>query len=474
MNKELDKTFNRKTGFRYRTIDAKTHVRLLQISHADELQPGGLASYHLVPVALEDLSRMSYKALSYTWGSAHLECDIYEIQVDAQPFFIRRNLYDFLTVSVAKDEYGFFFIDAICINQLDLSERRFQVPEMTCIYRNASEVVAWLGHPEPSQLDNVRALSLTKTGYRATCSTANLAEGFRYLSHHGYWDRIWIVQEVLLAKTLTIWCGFFVFSPELFKRTSCNIPNSKTIFNDDGRPIVVDSYASRLPSPAEITVSHRMRQVLRPATDTMAQGTHVGTWEEMRTQLREFSTLVENFQSTNPDLVHKIVRKFSRLQCSDPRDKFYGLLGLLNEKSRAKVKPDYSKDVSYAHYQALKIGLEELYFEHGSIASGFENPHREGSSAYMGYYCDVRDAFNMDETRSVVALRRVLDELGFHMRFQEAILEVQWQQQFVWRDTTISVLPDFKRLLKYCEEAKPEGGVLFRFRKNQRRKAERL
>jgi len=475
MDDELDKRLNRKNGFTYPTIDPKTHMRLLQLPPANEPQPSQKISYHLVINALEYLSRTNYKALSYTWGCAWTEDDIEEIQLDAQSFFIRRNLDDFLKTAAAKDEQGLFFIDAICINQLDYNERQFQVPEMASIYRNANEVVAWLGPPDESQLDNVRALSQTKREYCASWGSNEL-EGFKYLSYHRYWTRIWIVQEVLLASSLRIWCGFFVFSPELFKTTSSSLADPKTKFDKKGRPVVVDRYASRLPSPAEVTVSHRLRQVLRPVKDSMAQGTYVGTWEEMKNELRNPLIIVENFQSQTPDLIHEIVRKFSKLQCSDPRDKFYGLLGLLDEGSRVKVKPDYTKDIGYAHYQALKIGLEELYFECEALAaSRFGTPRGGEYPAYIGFYCDIRDAFCMEETESMLVLKQVLEELDFRTRLRNANIEAQSQQQFIWQNLEIGVLPDFERLLGYCEDKEPEGeGALFRFHKRQYGTAQRL
>jgi hypothetical protein len=37
------------------------------------------------------------------------------------------------------------WIDAICINQQDISERTQQVQFMRCIYENAEQVLIWLG-----------------------------------------------------------------------------------------------------------------------------------------------------------------------------------------------------------------------------------------------------------------------------------------------------------------------------------------
>ena len=466
MEEELDRRLNRKSDFKYLAIDAKRQVRLLQFSHVETHQ---LVSYRLDIIPLADLSRTYYKALSYTWGHAHISDDIREIQIDNQPIFIRRNLFDFLNTAAAKGEYGLFFIDAICINQLDHSERQSQVQEMDHIYRNANEVIAWLGFPDRNQLDNVRALSQTKGRDCTNCVTWTNAQwaGLRYLSYHRYWSRVWIVQEVLLASSLTIWCGFFTFSPTLFEATTHPLPSPKARVAENGRPVAVVSALSRLRSPAEITIAHRLRHFLRPVKDNLAQGTKIGTWEEMKMDLRKASTLTETFQSQTPDLFYQIVRKFSKLDCSDPRDKLYGFLGIIHPRSKARVKPDYTKDVSYAYYQALKVGFQELYLERGAVE--FPDNGKYENDPYLGYYCDVRDAFGMADGESMSILRQVLGELQFQIRLKDAVLEVQREQQFVWHDAEITVFPDFKQLVEYADLEDPEAeGLLFKFHRSQR------
>jgi hypothetical protein len=473
MGEELDKRWNRESDFKYPAIDAKSHVRLLRFSHRE--RPPCLACYELEIVALADLSQTQYKALSYTWGHAHTTDDIQEIEVGGQPIFIRRNLFDFLNTATAKCEYGLFFVDAICINQLDYSERQAQVQEMDHIYRNANEVIAWLGLPDQSQLENVRALNQTKGIDCKNCVSWTTAQwaGFNYLSYHGYWNRVWIIQEVLLATSLTIWCGFFAFSPTLFEAALYPLSSPRARIADNGRPVAIVGGLSRLRTPAEITVTHRLRHVLRPVKDTLAQGTKIGTWEEMKMDLMKPSTVTETYQSQIPDLIYQIVRKFSKLECSDPRDRLYGLLGIIHPRSRARVKPDYTREVSHTYYQALKVGYQELYHERGVLAfshSGFMDDE------YLGYYCDVRDSFGIADGESLSILREVLGELQFQIRLKATVLDVQWQQQFEWRDAEIATAPDFKQLLKYAdlEQHEEREGPLFKFHKRQHRLAKNL
>ena len=469
MDEELDKTLNHKSNFKYVAINALTHVRLLLILPR---KPSNKIFCSVKIVPLTNLSQTHYKALSYTWGHAFTVDDIQEIQVDRQQFFIRQNLFDFLNTISVKGESELLFIDAICINQLDNRERQSQVQEISRIYRNADETIAWLGVPDPEQLDNVRALSQTNLEMGCVTWTTAQHAGFRDLSYHKYWSRIWIIQEVLLASNVTVWCGPFTFPLALFVSAGYKlkpIPSSRIKSNDSGRLRTAVSALSRLYSPAEMIISHRQRLIFNQVRDPLGQGTNVGTLSQMIQDLSSH-TEIEYYQSQISDPLYLTLLKFGKLDCSDPRDKLYGLLGILAERSRAKVRPDYTKDVSYAYYQALKIGLEELYLERGAVTL---HP-RDTSAAYLQYYCDVRDAFKMADGESISILQQVLRELDFQSRLRDAILEVQWQQMFVCRDAPIGVFPDFKQLLNYAESGHPgeyseREGLLFQFHQYQYR-----
>jgi hypothetical protein len=72
-----------------------------------------------------------YIAVSYTWGSC---TDTQEIIIEGQPYPVRKNLWEFLD----RIWYGtsdWFWIDALCIDQTNLSERNHQVNLMSRIYQ---------------------------------------------------------------------------------------------------------------------------------------------------------------------------------------------------------------------------------------------------------------------------------------------------------------------------------------------------
>ncbi|CAM1505997.1 Fc.00g116340.m01.CDS01 [Cosmosporella sp. VM-42] len=470
MEEEIDKRLNRQTDFQHPSIDASSQLRLLQAVQ-DETGHGVCCVFTVISFA--EIPFIPYKALSYTWGKAHGERDVQKIQVAEQPFFVRRNLFQFLHTAVYKGEIGLFFIDAICINQLDCNERQGQVREMARIFRNAREVIAWLGTPDSDQLSNVQALNSAKNKDCVTWRKQQW-EAFKYLSYTQYWSRIWVVQEILLASNLVVWCGLFAFPLALFGR-GCKIDDWKrTRFAADGRPSTIGSDSARVQTPAESIITHRLRYFIRPASHALTEGFIVGTLEEMTTRLTKPSTVVQTYQSQIPDSIRETVRKFGKLECSDHRDKLYGLLGILNEHSQAKVQPDYTRDISYAFYQALKVGIEEMWPPDESAVVPQWVEDIEG--AYVGYYCDARDAFGLGDDMSIPILRRVLRELGFRARMQDAAFEAQLQQQFGWCDLEVSHYKNFRKMVidLDAEETEAAPGLMFRFHTKQRGMAERM
>lgn len=89
----------------------------------------------------------AYKCLSYVWGDDN---DQQTILVNGKEFVCRSNLKRFLDVARIKHSghHEAFWIDALCIDQQNVSERNKQVAQMGDIYAHAKCVIAWLGVDE--------------------------------------------------------------------------------------------------------------------------------------------------------------------------------------------------------------------------------------------------------------------------------------------------------------------------------------
>lgn len=132
----------------YRPLNkAEKEIRLLYLPPNQE---GTAQIYaYLVHVSLEkgieskNGEQLSFTALSYTWGEAQPSCKIYldNKRVPAGP-----NLYGVLKY-LRSQKSAFIWVDALCIDQSDTSEKSHQISLMSLIYHNARKTIMWLGEP---------------------------------------------------------------------------------------------------------------------------------------------------------------------------------------------------------------------------------------------------------------------------------------------------------------------------------------
>jgi Heterokaryon incompatibility protein (HET) len=177
-------------------------------------------------VKLEELPR--YDAISYTWGDPKHELGIL---VDGKWLNVTRNVYELLQDRASSYESRSLWIDCICINQTDDDEKSSQVPMMYDIYRQATRVIIWLGLSS----DAVQAFSLLEDLYERPLPLSELpdfqqgygkflssgrAQRFAFfdrydprfaalarLLKHGYFLRLWIMQEIAFGEVVHVRCG---------------------------------------------------------------------------------------------------------------------------------------------------------------------------------------------------------------------------------------------------------------------------
>ncbi|KAL1893339.1 hypothetical protein Sste5346_006517 [Sporothrix stenoceras] len=147
----------------------------------------------LVEVPFRD--KPKFNALSYTWGDSTPSDP--KITLNGFPFRVRQNLYDaliFLRQQSASAPQR-FWIDAICINQDDVDERNRQVRIMDQIYFRASSVIIWLGqsYAQIEALESDEFIQQKKV--------------FAQVQVDPYWERVWILQEMTKAWSLTVFYG---------------------------------------------------------------------------------------------------------------------------------------------------------------------------------------------------------------------------------------------------------------------------
>ncbi|KAL5593321.1 hypothetical protein FOBRF1_012423 [Fusarium oxysporum] len=220
-------------------------------------------------------SAPSYQALSYVWGPA-ATANGKSIQCNGHNFFVTDNLYEALHRLRAISDCRFVWIDQICINQHDLQERSQQVSIMRDIYSQAELVNAWLGatdSPESARVVDMISTMAAGSWPRTMGIDQHLddeklqslglppQDSPTYVALYkmldlAYFSRVWIIQEIAVAKFYRILWGEFTIPGETFYRSTpgwllahiaLNLPKSILAFNNavillQGNRVIKDWY----------------------------------------------------------------------------------------------------------------------------------------------------------------------------------------------------------------------------------------
>ncbi|RYP26488.1 hypothetical protein DL767_007992 [Monosporascus sp. MG133] len=168
-------------------------IRLLSLlPHEDTNAP---IQCRLFDYPLQDSSEGThpYEALSYVWGDPN---NLRPISVNKYDLLITTNLHAALLRLRAPFLERVFWVDAICINQTDETEKGGQVRYMAEIYSKANRVVVWLGEAENDgdrALEEIRRLAnSTSTELLNSKSTE---QAILPLLRRPWFQRIWATKR---------------------------------------------------------------------------------------------------------------------------------------------------------------------------------------------------------------------------------------------------------------------------------------
>jgi hypothetical protein len=199
----------------YEPLDSsKQQIRWLRITPGSD-DPSGASTVACNFEILELSQCPAYKALSYTWGEKNPDTDMV-IWIGNTLFYVHENLYHFLRTILEEDE-TLYWMNQISINQSAILERNHQVEFMGQIYKSALEVIVWLG---PVSDDSDMAMDVINRGYprldtpyninRGVSTIPNVAaqkQAIETLFRRRYWERLRIVQEIMLTRFSVVRCG---------------------------------------------------------------------------------------------------------------------------------------------------------------------------------------------------------------------------------------------------------------------------
>lgn len=199
----------------YHLLTGTDEIRLL---HLDPYETASEPLHgRLTPTRLSQ--RPYYIALSYTWADANGDRTLSDrifLGKEWTPFAITSNCAVALRRLRLRGGPRVLWVDAICINQTNIGERSHQVSMMRDIYSRAESVAIFLGGDTSTNIDTPAGRLMQRLSddrlHAGRAVKNNWGGEFDYwgvcdLLQQPYWSRVWVIQEVLLARKADIILG---------------------------------------------------------------------------------------------------------------------------------------------------------------------------------------------------------------------------------------------------------------------------
>ena len=327
----------------------ENHIRLVRIKSTE-----GPPICELYDAPFND--NLRFRAVSYAWGSDKLT---HRIMCNDMIMAVTESVADMFSSSAICDLCVdiALWVDAVCINQRDDSEKAAQVGMMASLYSQAEEVIVWLGtasHDSDSAMRQINAWSTNETFLTAESMNKMAAEdfskaGIKFPSDPIYnalealycrsWvTRLWVLQEIVLAQRCRLCCG----STEITLEQLVSVTRAMRRLNLQAFPIESPHKGSFLRSLNTVFQMGFIKQV--SGNDAPLALT---AWKNKGDTL----TLTELMKFTDEKGV------------TNPHDRVYGLISLATSEVRKMISIDYSDKSptgwAKTYLQCAKACIEE-------------------------------------------------------------------------------------------------------------------
>ncbi|KAH6855859.1 heterokaryon incompatibility protein-domain-containing protein [Chaetomium sp. MPI-CAGE-AT-0009] len=331
------------------------------------------AALTLTHAALSSSSPPTFTALSYVWGLP--TTPLPHLTINTHPVPVTPNLHSAITRLARQRWTGRLWVDALCINQADTAEKNVQVPLMSRIYGAAECVLVWLG-PEPDGAAlrvvgelgglwrgrTVRGFALTR-GDEQGGGVDGGRVGFdfeavwRLFRGRVWWRRVWIIQEVVLARKAVVVCGE---DPEAAGGVT------SVSWEDVSECMRLLEWMVLYPSTEP---QHRRLYML--LGDIYPNVSHLALasdgYKRSLEEAKAGGLSDQDLGSAGMPLLDTIIwtsfgtSDDGAIQATDPRDRIYGLLGMVREKDRRRIPVDYSPamTINRVLFAVAKVLLED-------------------------------------------------------------------------------------------------------------------
>ena len=196
--------------YQYSPLHGESSTRLIRLEPCENL--AATVKCSLMEILLDDYEGDCidhYTALSYVWGDA---TDTVAIIVDGCYAYITRTLDSALRHVRDTRRSRFVWADALSINQSNDNEKSQQVSQMGRVYEVAQHTIIYLGDAAP-ETDMAMALAdphyvdlqVGDGEYRRLWG--KIDKGFVEIFRRPWFERVWILQELLLSIDPWLQCG---------------------------------------------------------------------------------------------------------------------------------------------------------------------------------------------------------------------------------------------------------------------------
>lgn len=338
------------TVFQYSRLP-ENNIRLLRIKSI-----GNPPICELYDAPLNDDLR--FRAISYAWGSDKLT---HRIKCNDMIMNVTESVADMFTstaISALCVDMP-IWVDAVCINQGDESEKAVQVRMMGSLYSRAEEVIVWLGAASDDSdyaMKQLNDWSSNKTFLTADSLTKLMSDrqyvlqaGLKHqddpvynaleaLFCRSWFTRLWVLQEIVLAQRCRLFCG----SAEITLEQLVSVSGAMT------RLLI---YAIQPKTPHTETYLKSMNTVFQMGSMKQARGNDELSAMTVRAYMGDIPTLAE------------LMKFGDEKKVSNPHDCVYGLIGLATPEARERISIDYSDRSptgwSKTYLQCAKVCIQE-------------------------------------------------------------------------------------------------------------------
>ncbi|KAF4448762.1 hypothetical protein F53441_7869 [Fusarium austroafricanum] len=336
----------------YSQLEEPDHsVRLLKLEPSSGVQPD------LLVCNIEKHLRGQsppYTALSYVWGSQ--DSPKLPAIIDGTTVHISSTVENALRRLRFRKKVRWLWVDQLCINQSDETEKSHQVHQMHHIYKDADQVIAWLGNgDEDSDLicrlmrDTGRALRSNDLEALRNLYSGNKEEGgvnleaaqkaFHGFCQRQYWQRLWVMQEFAVGRRIAIACGDWIVKSDLIDQTL-------------EAPTIIPRRARKKPIEGLETLEQNVKFVystplLSYVFNLFTRRAHV-IWAANEIYGQSLLQVVGVSLILEAD--------YNVVHATDTRDRIFALLNMASDKDYFDKFPDYSMSVEEVYREtACKI-----------------------------------------------------------------------------------------------------------------------